>query len=102
MLMLLPFRRKAASVLICVAAVVLVAAGDATLAQQSATRAEFDVIRVAPKVHMITGDGGNIAVQAGPEGTIVVDSGAGQRSKEVLAAIQQLSEAPIRYILNTS
>jgi glyoxylase-like metal-dependent hydrolase (beta-lactamase superfamily II) len=51
---------------------------------------------------MIAGDGANIAVQAGPEGTIVVDSGTEQRSKQVLAAIQQLSEAPIRYILNTS
>jgi len=62
----------------------------------------LDVVQVAPQVHMIAGDGGNIAVQAGPDGVVVVDSGAGRRSDEVIAAIRRLSNQPIRYILNTS
>ena len=102
MLMLFPFRPMAALLLISGTAAFIWADGARLFAEQAATPAVLDVIRVAPRVHMIAADGGNIAVQAGPEGTIVVDSGAGQRSKEVLAAIQQLSETPIRYILNTS
>ena len=101
--MFLPLRWMVALVPMCGAAMLVWTAGPPALAaQQPATRPELDVIRVAPRVHMIAGDGGNIAVQAGPEGTIVVDSGTGQRSKEVLTAIERLSEAPIRYVLNTS
>ena len=101
--MLSPPRPMAALIVICVSVTFPWADWrPAHLLARQATPAALDVIRVAPRVHMIAGDGGNIAVQAGPEGTIVVDTGAGQRSKEVLVTIQQLSEAPIRYILNTS
>lgn len=71
------------------------------LAQQATSRA-LDIVQVAPRVHLIAGAGGNIVVQAGPDGVIVVDSGTGQRSADVLAAIDALSDTPIRFILNTS
>jgi glyoxylase-like metal-dependent hydrolase (beta-lactamase superfamily II) len=58
--------------------------------------------QVAPQVHMIAGDGANIAVQAGPDGVVVVDSGAGSRSEAVLAAIKAISPQPIRFVINTS
>lgn len=57
---------------------------------------------VAPRVHLITGDGGNIVVQSGPDGVVLVDSGAGGRSAEVIAAVRSLATAPIRYVINTS
>jgi glyoxylase-like metal-dependent hydrolase (beta-lactamase superfamily II) len=64
--------------------------------------AGLSIIQVAPNVHLISGDGGNITVQAGPDGVVVVDSGAGMRSADVLAAIRTISPQPIRYIINTS
>ena len=51
---------------------------------------------------MISGDGGNIAVQAGADGAVLVDSGAGARSAAVVAAVRQLTDEPIRFIFNTN
>ena len=62
----------------------------------------LDVIQVRPSFYMVTGAGGNIAVQIGPAGVILVDAGAPGTSDALLAVISQLSRAPIRYIINTS
>ena len=51
---------------------------------------------------MLVGDGGNIAVQAGNEGAMVVDSGAGRLSDKVIAAIRTISNKPIQFVINTS
>jgi glyoxylase-like metal-dependent hydrolase (beta-lactamase superfamily II) len=51
---------------------------------------------------MIAGAGGNIAVQVGEQGLVVVDTGANGLTEKVLAAIRQISPRPIRYIINTS
>lgn len=56
---------------------------------------------VQGNVHLLVGAGGNIAVQVGDEGVLVVDTGMGQYSERVLAAIRRLSDKPIRYIVNT-
>jgi glyoxylase-like metal-dependent hydrolase (beta-lactamase superfamily II) len=51
---------------------------------------------------MLVGAGGNIAVQVGKDGVLLVDAGSGSLSEQVLGAVRQLSDAPIRYIINTS
>jgi len=61
-----------------------------------------EVIKVQGNVWMIAGAGANIAVQAGSQGIVVVDTGAGAMSDKVLAAIRTISSRPIRYIINTS
>jgi len=63
---------------------------------------DLEVIQVRPNVYMIAGAGGNIAVQVGPIGTIVVNTGTEAMSDKVLAAIGKLTPLPIRYIINTS
>lgn len=93
--------RRPYPLVFAVAWLAVTASGRPLVAQQS-PRAGLDVVKVAQQVHLIAGDGGNIAVQTGPDGVVVVDSGAGQRSDDVLAAIRGLSDRPIRYILNTS
>ena len=44
---------------------------------QNAANAEIHVLPVQGEVSMLLGDGGNIAVQVGDEGPMVVNSGAG-------------------------
>jgi len=63
---------------------------------------EIHVLPVQGSVYMLTGDGGNIAVQVGEQGAIVVNTGAGELSDKVIAAIRRLSEKPIQFIVNTS
>ena len=58
--------------------------------------------KVQGNVWMLAGAGANIAVQAGDEGVLVVDTGAGGMTDGIIAAISKISERPIRYIVNTS
>ena len=64
----------------------------------------MDDVRVVPvqgNVFMLAGAGGNMAVQVGDDGVLVVDSGDGSRTDSVLAAIRELSDRPIRFLINT-
>lgn len=63
---------------------------------------EVHVLPVQGSVSMLVGDGGNIAVQVGDQGPLVVDSGAGQLADKVIAAIRRLSDKSIQFIVNTS
>jgi glyoxylase-like metal-dependent hydrolase (beta-lactamase superfamily II) len=69
-----------------------------------AVPADTGEVRVQPvqgNVYMLAGAGGNIAVQIGRQGVVVIDTGSGRMTDKVLAAIRQLSDQPIRYIVNT-
>jgi glyoxylase-like metal-dependent hydrolase (beta-lactamase superfamily II) len=58
---------------------------------------------VRDNVWMIVGAGGNITVQTGDDGVLVVDTGNGGASTEkVQTILRAISTKPIRYILNTS
>ena len=85
------------------AAAVLLPAGwtDRVFAQQKPA-SDFDVVQIRPNFYVIGGAGGNIVMQTGPEGVILVDAGAAEMSDKVLAAIRQVTPLPIRYIINTS
>jgi cyclase len=63
---------------------------------------EIQVLPVAGNVHVLIGAGGNITVQAGEDGVLLVDTGIASMSAEVLAAVRSISTGPIRYIINTS
>jgi glyoxylase-like metal-dependent hydrolase (beta-lactamase superfamily II) len=72
----------------------------------SATRSDLrdgplQVVHVQGKVHMIVGDGGNVIVQSGDEGVLVIDTGLEARGNALLAAIRQISDQPIRLVINT-
>jgi cyclase len=56
---------------------------------------------VQGNVYMLSGAGGNITVQVGKEGVLVVDTGLPNMTDKVIAAIRKLSDGPIRYVINT-
>ena len=64
---------------------------------------EVETLHVQGQVHMIAGAGGNIAVQVGNTGVLLVDTGYEQMSGKVLAAIRRLSgDRTLRTIINTT
>ena len=67
-------------------------------AQQSA---EIQSLKVQGNVYLLTGAGGNVIIQVGDQGVLVVDTGLAQTADKVLAAIRKISDQPIQYILNT-
>ena len=62
---------------------------------------DLDVLPVQANVYMIAGAGGNITVQIGDTGVLVVDTGLAAMSDKVIAAIRKLSNKPLQYIVNT-
>jgi cyclase len=63
---------------------------------------QLEVLPAQGNVFMITGPGGNTAVQIGHEAIVVVDTQTAAASDELLASIATLSSKPIRHIINTS
>jgi len=61
----------------------------------------LDVVKVRKNFYMIAGAGGNIGVQIGSDGVVLVNSGAAPTTDQVLAALKKLTDLPIRYIINT-
>lgn len=100
------FRRMVRIALVSAALGLLWVGGSTTHASQAtppaaASGSELDVIQVRPDFYMLAGAGANVAVQIGPDGTVVVDTGAAARADEIIAAIKKLTGQPIRYIINT-
>lgn len=85
---------------------VLVAMGLAACAAMTVRAAEpangLDVVQVRKNFYMIAGAGGNIGVQIGSDGIVLVNSGTAQASDKVLAELKKLTPLPIRYIINTA
>ena len=91
---------KTKSVACIVLLLALCAPAHIARAQQSAVGIE--VLRVRPNFYMIAGAGGNIGIQIGTDGVVVVDTGAKGNSDRILAEIRKLTDQKIRYIINTS
>lgn len=66
------------------------------------SKLETETLHVQGNVYMIANAGGNIAVQIGDDGVLVVDTGFEKMADKVLAAIRKLSTKPIRSIVNTT
>jgi cyclase len=75
-----------------------IAVSSLSPAQQNA---ELHVLPVQGNIYMLVGAGGNITVQIGNQGVLLVDTGLAQNSDKVLAEVSKLSSRKIRYIINT-
>src|SRR5438445_13856209 len=55
------------------------------------------------KTYMIVGDGGNVVVQVGDDGALVVDTGLAAMSERLLAVVRSVNTSgkPIHYVINT-
>lgn len=77
-------------------------AGETRRGAAAVESQELDVLPVQRDVYLIAGAGSNIAVHVGFQGLVVVDTGEGSKTDQVIQALQRLSDKPIRYIINTS
>jgi cyclase len=83
-------------------ALLFVSASVVALAQQPpAAPPALETLRVQHNVYAIFGAGGNVTVQIGDEGVLIVDSGVAASAPALLAEIRKLSPRPIRFLINT-
>ncbi|MEQ1885421.1 MAG: MBL fold metallo-hydrolase [Bryobacteraceae bacterium] len=59
------------------------------------------VLPVQGNVYMLSGAGGNITLQAGKDGVLLVDTSFASMAPKILAAIKGITNRPLRYIINT-
>jgi cyclase len=94
-----PLRRMRAAILgLLAVAVVYSQPGSA---QPSDEPDSVDTLHVRDGIYMLVGQGGNVTVQIGEDGILIVDTQFARMSDAIVAAIRELSDQPIRYIVNT-
>jgi cyclase len=75
------------------------------LAQAPAGQPQQEVVvtttRLGGSVYGIDGQGGRAAALVGPDGIFIVDSQFARVSDKFLAAVKQLSPAPLKFLVNT-
>ena len=62
---------------------------------------ELHITHVQGSVYALIGAGGNITIQKGNDGMLLVNTGTAANAERALAAIRKFSDGPIRYIINT-
>ena len=70
-------------------------------AQSRFDKVEIKATEVSENIFMLEGSGGNIAVIRGDDGVLMIDSQYGPLSEKIKAAITELSDSDIKYLLNT-
>jgi len=75
---------------------------SAALAQQrDFSKVEVRATKVAGNVYVLEGAGGNIGATVGEDGVAIVDDQFAPLAPKIHAALQKLSPAPVRFVINT-
>jgi glyoxylase-like metal-dependent hydrolase (beta-lactamase superfamily II) len=74
-------------------------AGTSVAKQESP---EIKVLPVKGNVYMLVGGGANSALQIGADGVLIVDAKLASQADALVASIRNLTDKPLRYVLNTS
>ena len=84
---------------VCLALVMTAAAAAA--GQQDFSQVQIKTTKIAGSFYTLDGSGGTIGVLAGPDGVLMVDSQFAPLGEKIVAAIRQISDGRIRFLINT-
>jgi glyoxylase-like metal-dependent hydrolase (beta-lactamase superfamily II) len=80
----------------------LLAAALMTAAQgPDPSEVEITPVKISDSFYALEGAGGRMGVLTGPDGIFVVDSSFAPMTEKVVAAIRKISNAPLRFLVNT-
>ena len=89
------------SALFTMAALALLAAAATAQTPPDFSKVEIKTTKVGNNFYTLEGQGGMIGVLTGPDGTLMVDSQFAPLTDKIVAAIHQISNGPIRFMINT-
>jgi len=69
--------------------------------QPDFSKVEIKTTKLADNFYTLDGQGGTIGVLTGPDGVFMVDSQFAPLSQKIAAAVKQISDKPIRFMVNT-
>ena len=70
-------------------------------AQNDLSKVEIKATKINGNVYMLEGAGGNIGVSVGTDGILIVDDQFAPLADKIKAALKQLGEGKLKFILNT-
>src|SRR5262245_33590986 len=76
-------------------------AGVWVYAQAAKQPVPLRIAMVKPRLHMISGEGGNVAVLATDEGVVLVDDMFDRNHADILSQVKSVTDKPLRYVVNT-
>ena len=79
----------------------IVSVSDRAQAQENFDDVQIHALQVRDNIYMLVGSGGNITVQVGDDGVLIVDTQFAPLSDKIAEAISEITNKPIRYIVNT-
>ena len=82
-------------------AVVAVAGTLVSAQQQDFSQVQIKTTKIGPSFYTLEGQGGTIGVLSGPDGVFMVDSQFAPLTDKIVAAIKQISDGRIRFVVNT-
>src|SRR5579863_9010287 len=65
------------------------------------SKVQIETVKLTPNFYVLNGQGGAIGVLAGPDGVLMVDSQFAPLTDKIVAAIKQVTSAPIKFLINT-
>src|SRR6266852_4543365 len=65
------------------------------------SKVQIKTNKVSDNFYTLDGQGGTIGVLAGPDGVFMVDGQFAPLTDKIVAAIKQISNAPIKFVVNT-
>ena len=83
------------------AVLALLAFGSLAAAQDDLSKVEIKATKVSGNIYMLEGAGGNIGVSVGEDGILIVDDEFAPLADKIRAALKNLGEGKLRFILNT-
>ena len=89
------------SLTVALAAAVAMPLQIAVANAQDFSAVEIETLHVAGNVYMLVGAGGNMALSVGDDGILLVDSQLSPLTDAILAAIAELSEHEVSFVINT-
>jgi glyoxylase-like metal-dependent hydrolase (beta-lactamase superfamily II) len=72
-------------------------APSATIDQKTPLKVQ----QVRPGLHVLAGQGGNVAAWTGPDGTVLVDDSLAQAAPQLAEAVAKIAPGPIRFVIIT-
>jgi glyoxylase-like metal-dependent hydrolase (beta-lactamase superfamily II) len=82
-------------------AMAALAAATPAAQQQDFSQVQIKTTKLASNFYMLEGSGGAIGILAGPDGVLMVDTQFAPLADKIVAAIKQISDGRIRYLVNT-
>lgn len=84
-----------------VTSVISLAFSFSSFGYQNMEQVEIKTQKLSEQVYLLQGAGGNIGILTGPDGVFMIDDQFAALSEKIVMAIKQLSDQPVKYLVNT-